>query len=254
MHPFIYFQRVTDPFHIVVQSDVPTGAGLSSSAALEVACAIALGGAALSKMDLIRACLRAENNFVGLPCGIMDQYISVAARAGCALKINCATQQAEAVPLPADVSIIAVNSMVKHELGKSEYPVRVADCKARVPKRWRHVESENQRVLDFVAASARGDLDRMGELFAASHRSLQHDYEVSCAEIDFLVDTAIALPYVYGARITGGGFGGCTVNLVRPGHEAEFESAMSSAYRQAYAKDPAFYRCVPSGGAEALAF
>jgi galactokinase len=116
-------------------------------------------------------------------------------------------------------------------------------------KRARHVVTENQRVEDFIAASRRGDLAAMGELFVASHRSLQRDYEVSCEELDFLVDTALAVPGVLGARMTGGGFGGCTVSLVRPEAVADFEARLTQAYRDRFGLTPQVFRCRPSAGA-----
>lgn len=179
----------------------------------------------------------------------------------------------EPVSLPENVAIVAVNTMVKHELGQSAYRERVAECALAADemdvkslrdakenqlaliedevarKRARHVLSENNRVLQFVAACRRGDLQEMGRLFVASHRSLQHDYEVSCAELDFLVDTAIATSGVYGARMTGGGFGGCTVNLVDPLQVDSFEQTVGRAYRAQFNIAPTFYRVRPSPGA-----
>ena len=134
------------------------------------------------------------------------------------------------------------------------YLEQVQDSIPLVPrKRARHVVTENARVVDFAAASTGGDLTEMGRLFIASHRSLQYDYEVSCEELDFLVDTAIKLDGVYGARMTGGGFGGCTVNLVAPDAVNEFRTVLSDAYQQRYAKTPLFYDCAPAQGAGPLA-
>jgi galactokinase len=265
---------------MLIHSTVPVGAGLSSSAALEISSALALSDGAVSadKLELARLGRAAENTFVGMPCGIMDQFISVFGRDHAAIKIDCRSLEYEEVPLPENVAIIAVNTMVKHELGASAYRQRVAECgqaveyiRRRHPevkslrdatldmitddmpglprKRARHVVSEIQRVQDFAAASRAGDRVRMGELFIASHRSLQHDYEVSCAELDFLVDTAIALPGVFGSRMTGGGFGGCTVSLVAPESLDNFRSAIKSAYQEKFHVEPQMYDCQPSAGA-----
>lgn len=263
--------------NLYIRSTVPVGSGLSSSAALETSTALALlNGRPMDKLELVKLCRRAENEFVGMPCGIMDQYISVFGRAGAAVKIDCRSLDHEIAPLPADVAVYAVNTMVKHELGASEYPNRVRECReaaealgvaslreatmARfedmqdlippVPrKRARHVISEDGRVEDFMAAARAGDLKRMGELFVASHRSLAQDYEVSCEELDFLVDTALAIEGVYGARMTGGGFGGCTVNLVRPDAAERFRAEIGARYRRRFAIDPQIYECRPADGA-----
>ncbi len=270
------------PMNLLIDSTVPVGAGLSSSAALEISSALALlSGRPIEKLELARLGRRAENHFVGMPCGLMDQYISVFGEENKAVLIDCLTQDHKMVSLPGGIEILAVNTMVKHELGQSAYRERVRECgdaveeaKLRFPsvsslrdmtsseidaiepsmpdnvyKRARHVTSENERVQEFVAAAGRCDLAAMGKLFVASHRSLQHDYEVSCDELDFLVDTAISIPAVYGARMTGGGFGGCTVNLLKPGSNGQFTSRMTAAYRQEFGLDPQVYSCHPSAGA-----
>ena len=265
-----------------IKSTVPAGSGLSSSAALEIATAVALlNSKPMDRLEIALLGQRAESGFVGMPCGIMDQYASVFGHAGAAIQIDCRSLEHEYVPLPREVSIVAVNSMVKHELGTSAYRERVAECKAAVTaireadssiqslrdvsldffyriaetipevprRRARHVISETQRVLEFAAAARASDLDEMGRLFVASHRSMQHDYEITCEEIDFLVDTALGLPGVYGARMTGGGFGGCTVNLVAPESIAEFRETLARAYQERYGITPAFYDCKPAEGA-----
>lgn len=262
---------------LYIRSTVPVGSGLSSSAALETSTALALlDGRAMDKLELVKLCRRAENEFVGMPCGIMDQYISVFGCAGAAVRIDCRSLEHEIAPLPADVVIYAVNTMVKHDLGASEYPNRVRECReaadalgvaslrdatmehfeamqgriAPVPrKRARHVIGEDARVGAFMAAAREGDLARMGELFVASHRSLARDYEVSCEELDFLVDSALAIEGVYGARMTGGGFGGCTVNLVRPDAAERFKEEIAARYNQRFAINPQIYECRPADGA-----
>jgi galactokinase len=266
-----------------VHSEVPEGSGLSSSAALEVASALALlNGRTFDPLKMAQLCQRAEIDFVGNPCGIMDQYISVFGEEHKALKLDCRSLTHEAVDIPDGVEIYAVNSMVKHELGGTAYRDRVDECatatdaiqrqfpevktlrdatpaelgQVRMPRviaaRARHVISENLRVELWTQAAARSDLDRMGALFVESHRSLQHDYEVSADELDFLVDVAIGIPGVYGARMTGGGFGGCTVNLVRPESAERFQRDIRSAYQERFKIDPAIYHCRPAQGAGEL--
>jgi galactokinase len=267
---------------VYLHSTVPVGSGLSSSAALEVSTALALlQGREIEPKELARLCQRAENRYVGVPSGIMDQYASVFGHEGGAIRLDCRALTHEIVPIPESVEILAVNTMVKHSLGSSAYGQRVAECKEAVEvlkedapgiealrdatpeqvdkardrmtevvyRRARHVTSEDERVVAFTEAARRGDLDTMGKLFVESHRSLQHDYEVSCEELDYLVDHAIELPYVLGARMTGGGFGGCTVNLVRTGHREEFAEALLKAYMERYGIDAPVYECKASAGA-----
>ena len=273
------------PTNLLIHSTVPVGSGLSSSAALETSTALALlGDRKMEPLELVKLCRRAENEFVGMPCGIMDQYISVFGRAGSAVKIDCRSLENEAAQLPASVAIFATNTMVKHELGASAYRERVRECREaveaiktvkpeveslrdvdvalfekaadRIPavarKRAKHVVTEDARVEQFMQASRSGDPKRMGELFVASHRSLQHDYEVSCEELDFLVDAAIAIPGVYGSRMTGGGFGGCTVTLVAPEQAENFRKTITAKYEAKFRLTPQIYPCVPSAGAEEI--
>ena len=262
---------------LLIHSDVPLGSGLSSSAALEVATALALGWpGALPSIELAKLAQRAENDFIGLPSGIMDQYASVFGQRNSALLIDCRSLESEPVALPKDIAIVAVNSMVKHELGQSAYRQRVADCEwaardmrveslrdarteqlelIRDPttqRRARHVLTENQRVLDFVAASRKGDLREMGRLLVASHRSLKYDYEVTCEELDFLVNGAMEIDGIYGARMTGGGFGGCTVNLLEPAAVERFKAILGRAYRDKFGIEPVFYEVRPSDGARRI--
>jgi galactokinase len=254
--------NLTRGYDVMLSSEVPLGSGLSSSAAIEVATGLALGG--LPSLDLAQLCRRAENHFVGLPSGIMDQYASIFGREHSAILLDCRSLESELVPLP-EVAIVAVNSMVKHELAASAYSTRVAECTAAAQAlgvatlrdatdpgqspRARHVITENRRVLDFAAASRAGDLAEMGRLLVASHRSLQHDYEVSCPELDFLVDTALEIPGVYGARMTGGGFGGCTVNLMGPESVEGFEGTVRASYEAKFGIIPGFYRVRAASGA-----
>jgi galactokinase len=273
------------PATLVIRSTVPEGSGLSSSAALEVSSALAfLNGRAMEPLELARLCQRAERNFVGMPCGIMDQYISVFGREHSAVEIDCRSLGHRLVPLPAEVTFLAVNTMVKHALAASAYKERVAECAAAVngikakhpsveslrdvsveqfesaahllpglvARRARHVVTEDARVGEFVAASARGDLMEMGKLMVESHRSLQQDYEVSCAELDFLVDAALTCEGVFGSRMTGGGFGGCTVTMLRPDAAPKFRQKITEAYERRFQVTPQIYECKPSAGAGEL--
>jgi galactokinase len=267
----------------LVHSTVPEGSGLSSSAAFEVSAALALlRGRPFDRLKVAQLCQRAEIDFVGNPCGIMDQYVSLFGAEHKALKLDCRSLTHELVSIPDGVAIYAVNSMVKHELSGSAYRDRVAECAAAVDaisrqfpevrtlrdatpaqlgevkmpaviaRRARHVISEDLRVELWMHAASKGDLVRMGDLFLESHRSLQHDYEVSADELDFLVDRAMGIDGVYGARMTGGGFGGCTVNLVRPDAAEHFQREIKREYQERFNIDPAVFRCVPSQGAGEL--
>jgi galactokinase len=253
---------------------------LSSSAALEVSAALALlRGRAIEPLDLARLCQRAEVTFVGMPCGIMDQYVSIFGRANCAVAIDCRSLEHRYVDLPSGIAFLAVNSMVKHALAASAYRKRVEECAAAVDRlrqhfagveslrdvtpqqldavglpgvigrRARHVVTENARVERFIEASASGDLAAMGQLLVESHRSLRYDYEVSCAELDFLVETALSVEGVYGSRMTGGGFGGCTVTMLSPAAIPRFREEMARAYQSEFHVAPKFYECQPSQGA-----
>jgi galactokinase len=273
---------VVGPMSIQVDSAVPEGSGLSSSAALEVSCALAmLAGQLADRLRTAQLCQSAEREFVGVPSGIMDQYVAVFGQDNAALEIDCRSLTHQAVSLPSNVEILAVNTMVKHDLAQSAYKERTEQCAAAVEairahwpevrslrdvdasmlaavfaslpeipaRRARHIVSENDRVKQFVSACQTGDLRKMGDLFFASHRSLRDDYEVSCAELDFLVDSAQAIDGVYGARMTGGGFGGCTVNLVDPAAEEKFQNEIVKRYRKRFSIDPPVYQCRPSAGA-----
>jgi galactokinase len=270
------------PANLLIRSTVPEGSGLSSSAALEVSSALAfLAGRDLSKVDLALLCQRAERGFVGMPCGVMDQYISVFGRRNCAVEIDCRSLEHHDVQIPPGATFVAVNSMVKHALAASAYSQRVEECAAAVKgigrrfpavrslrdlspdqfsqverelppvvaSRARHVVYENLRVEQFRAAGAAGDLDAMGRLMEQSHRSLQFDYEVSSPELDFLVDRAMEIEGVFGSRMTGGGFGGCTVTLVRNEAAESFGNQIATAYEEQFHVTPRIYECKPSDGA-----
>jgi galactokinase len=222
-----------------VATDLPVGAGLSSSAALEVAVALALGFEGEPR-DLALACQRAEQRASGVPCGVMDQLTSVAGVVGHALLLDCATLDATPIAVPADVEVVAVHSGESRSLAGSAYAERRAACIAAeqivgplrdlsdvahlddigdpvVRRRARHVVTENERVRSFAAALAAGDPEAAGRLMAASHASLAEDFEVSTDALDALVADLSGRPGVFGARLTGAGFGGCAVALCRPG-------------------------------------
>jgi len=259
-----------EPANLRVHSAVPMGAGLGSSAAIEIATALALlDGRAMPPVELMQLCRRAENRFVGVPGGVMDQYVCVKAEAGSMLEIDCRTLESRPIPWPEDVAALVVHSMVRHDLAQGFHRTRAAECaEARerlgvrslrdatleqagslpgdLRLRTRHVVSENARVHAFVAASSPAE---RGKLLDASHTSLRDDYAVSCPEVDCLVDLAREIEGVYGARMTGGGFGGCTVNLVNPAQVPVFEERIKAGYRAAYGVEPMVYRSTPSVGA-----
>jgi len=266
-----------------IRSDVPIGSGLSSSAALEVATAYALLesiGVAIDPPELAQLCQRAENDFVGMRCGIMDQFISCLGRAGNALMLDCRSLEYRHLPLPEDVRLVICNTMINHELAASKYNERRAECEAGVRhfakskpsvralrdvtiadlerqrteldgtilKRCRHVISENERVIKAATALEERSLITFGELMAESHRSLRDDYEVSCAELDMMVDLANQAEGIYGARMTGGGFGGCTVNIVAADSVQRFKQAVADGYEQATGIAPDIFVCSTSNG------
>jgi len=270
--------------NMLIAGDVPMGSGLSSSASLEVAVGYAfqlLNGLNMLGEELALLAQGAENTFVGVRCGIMDQFIAALGQADHALMIDCRDLSYRTVPLPRDVNVVVCGSGVHHQLSASNgYNERRAQCeeavrllKRHMPKigalrdvttadldrygadlpevvlrRARHVVSENARVLDSVAALDAGDLERFGALMAESHRSMRDDYEVSVPEIDRLVEIARAQPSCYGARLTGGGFGGSTVNLVAPDAVAAFEREVGRAYQEATGSTPQIYVCHASDG------
>lgn len=270
--------------NLIIEGQVPMGAGLSSSASLEVAIALALLSAARAEvpsLDLVKMCQRAEHEYVGTRCGIMDQFIAVFGQAGHALMIDCRTLQSESLNIPADARLVICNSMVKHNHAAGEYNRRRADCEAGVSilrrslssvralrdvtlaeleahqtelpevvyRRCRHVISENQRVLDAAGALRSGDLHRFGELMHESHCSMRDDYEISCPELDLLVEIASGTDGVYGARMTGGGFGGCTISMVQAHAVEEFQKAISQKYKEATGIEAPIYICSAAQGA-----
>ncbi len=269
---------------VAFSSNIPIASGLSSSAAIEVGIAVVwqtLTGLDLPRTDLALLCQRAENNFVGVNCGIMDQFISALGQKNAALFIDCRTLDHRAVSIPPGLTVVVMDTAKRRGLADSAYNTRRAECErgvellkrhlpgidalrdvpvaeferyaAKLPenvrKRCRHVVGENQRVLDFVAASERGDTATMGALMNASHVSLRDDYEVSCAELDAMVRAAWNAPGVVGARMTGGGFGGCAVALVQKEQVKAFVARVAPAYEQATGLEPSLYVCQAQAGA-----
>ena len=275
------------PFAMHLDGNVPLGAGLSSSASIEVATAVALlrhAGAVLPAKEIALLCQRAENRYVGSPCGIMDQFVVTAATAGHALLLNTRDLTYDLLPMNtgdlAGCSVVVANSMVRHSVATGDYGTRrrelevgqeaireayphVRDlgeasmeqldaCRAATPAesylRCKHVITENARVREAAEAMRRGDAAALGDAMNRSHASQRDDFQDSVPEIDFLAATAIALPGCYGARLTGGGFGGCTVNLVETAHAETFQSHLSAAYRERFGIDPETYICTPADG------
>jgi galactokinase len=230
--------RPTDGLVGMVHSTLPARSGLASSAALEVAVATALGADRVNPMAVAQACQRAEERAVGVPCGIMDQLVSLAAIEGMALRIDCDTLEVEHVPFPEDAEIAVIHSGQHRELSGSAYAERRAECEQAerivgrlrdaapidaeaiddpvLRRRARHVTTENQRVDALASALAKGQLTYAGELLVASHASMRDDFEVSTPVLDDLVAGVRGVPGVYGARVTGAGFGGCVIALCKP--------------------------------------
>jgi galactokinase len=259
-----------------IRGDVPIGAGLSSSAAIEVATACALVANSdlhIDHRELALLCQRAENEFVGARVGIMDQFVALFGQVRKALLLDCRSLEFELLPLPDNVRLIICNTMVKHALASSAYNERRAQCEEGVRhlaqflpnvkalrdvtieqleqyreglsdvvyRRCRHVITENARVLAAGEALERHDLGQFGRLMAESHTSLRDDYEVSCWELDVMVELARKVEGVYGARMTGGGFGGCTVNLVREDKADEFRKQVGREYEHITKLKPEIY-------------
>jgi galactokinase len=269
---------------LYIRGEVPIGAGLSSSAAIEVCVGFALldlSGHAVDRTRLARLCQRAENEFVGMRCGIMDQFIACHGRTGHAVLLDCRSLDYRLVPVPDRIQLVICNTMVKHKLAASQYNTRRAECEEGVRRlaevlphvgslrdvtlpelerhrdrltdtiyrRCRHVVSENDRVQRLAAAFESRETGAVAQLMADSHRSLRDDYQVSCAELDLMVDLANRQKGVLGARMTGGGFGGSTVNLVNAAGSPVFQREVAAAYHAATGLHPDIYVCTASQGA-----
>lgn len=271
----------------ILVGDVPIGAGLSSSAAMEVASALALSPPAsrdeIDRGELARTCQMAENEFVGVNCGIMDQFVSLHAEPERAVLIDCRSLDYQLLPLDnSEVHVVVCNTMVDHELGSSAYNERRATCERAadiintrldqdvhqlrdvtasmldhcrdvlddlVYRRARHVVKENDRARTAVGALKDGDYRGFGSLMNASHESLRDDYEVSCAELDVMVEVARQQDGCLGARMTGAGFGGCTVNLVRRESVESFIEGVQRGYRDRTGIESEIYEFTAQRGA-----
>jgi len=274
--------------NIVVRGQVPIGSGLSSSAAIEVSTGYALLDVSKARIDLKRlamVCRQAENEFVGARVGIMDQFISAHGRAGHALLLDCRSLESKALPIPSGVLLGVCNTGVKHQHAAGEYNVRRAQCeegvrrlssvlpgiqslrdvtrfelqqhKSLLPeviyRRCRHVVTENERVQHAAEALLNGDLRALGALMADSHRSMRDDYEISCSELDTMVEIASAQQGVIGSRMTGGGFGGCTINLIHADAAESFRLLVAAEYEKRTHIRPDIYIVSASDGVHAVA-
>ncbi|HEY1768530.1 MAG TPA: galactokinase [Terracidiphilus sp.] len=274
-------------FSLSLWGDVPLGSGLSSSASVEVATAVAIEpliGVHYPRPVVARLCQRAENEFVGANCGIMDQFISANGKADHALLLDCRDLSFQLAPIPDHVALVIANTMVKHSVAGGDYSTRRAEVEdaARVlarhrpeirflrdatledleqwghemaPKsrmRARHIISENLRTVAAATALMRGDMAELGRLMAEAHRSYSQDFEASCVEADAMVDLAQDLPGLIGARLTGGGFGGCTINLVEQQQADAFAAALGKHYAAQIGIVPEIHICHASDGAHRL--
>ena len=273
--------------NLMVWGDVPIGAGLSSSAAIEVAVGYALLSTSGITVDLTALALtgqRAENEFVGMRCGIMDQFIACHGAAGRALLLDCRSLDWRLVPIDAKARLLICNSMVRHAHAAGEYNDRRRDCETGVAllskvlpgikalrdvdiselerhkdllpevvyRRCRHIVTENDRTTRAAAALEASDLPLCGRLMDESHVSMRDDFEISCSEIDIMVGLNQAMPGVFGARMTGGGFGGSTISLVEVDAVEGFIAAVSRDYQKATGLDPIIFTCSPGDGVGAL--
>ena len=269
---------------LAIASEVPLGSGLSSSAALEVSVAFALLGNSQIKVDrraILQICQQAEHLYPETKCGIMDQFIASYGRAGHALMLDCRSLDFKFLALPSQIRLVVCNTMVRHEHATSGYNTRRHECEDGlrslgqvlpdihalcdmtlddlekhsdrlspvIYKRVRHVVTENDRVKQAARALEKADMTQFGRLMAESHRSLRDDYEVSSPELDLMVELANGQPGVYGTRMTGGGFGGCTVILVDAAHAAEIQRSLEQRYKAKTGLKPTIFTCEASDGA-----
>jgi galactokinase len=266
----------------VLTGDVPLGAGLSSSAALEMATArafAAVGGLDWDPAAMAKLGQRAENQWVGVNCGIMDQLVSAAGRKGHALLIDCRSLAVEPVPLPPGVAVAVLDTATRRGLVDSAYNQRRSQCEAAARffgvsalrdvtleefhrkaaglddvtrRRARHVIAENDRTLRAADAMRRGDAAELGRLLGEGHRSLRDDYEVSSDALDVMVDCAAAHQACFGARMTGAGFGGCAMAIVRAQDADDFIRRTAAAYQEKTGRRPAVYLCQAADGAQVV--
>jgi galactokinase len=269
--------------NVLIKGTIPRGSGLSSSAALEVASAyvfLTLNNLSLPAIEVVQLCQRAENDFVGVKCGIMDQFISCLGKKDHALKIDCRSLDYDHIPFPSGVRLVVCDTAVKRALAASEYNKRREECNRgvaalaeRIPgismlrditpeqfrtcestleptvrKRCRHVVSEIERVEHSAAALRRGDLPAFGKMMYASHASLRDDYEVSCKELDAVVEISSSVDGVLGARMTGAGFGGCAICLVRDSAVEAVTERLRHEYPKRTGKTPGIVVCTFEDG------
>lgn len=262
----------------VIGGDIPIGAGLSSSAALEIAAARVFSQTsdlALSQEQLAKICQMAEMNWVGVNVGIMDQLISAAGKAGCAMKLDCRTLEHEYFPIPPGVQVFVLDTMTRRELTHSDYNTRHAEVelacstlgishlrdadlaiieKLKTPtnmilfRRAKHVFEENQRVHDFCNAMQKGDFKIMGRLLNQSHKSLRDNFEVSSDALNLIVEIAQNHPSCFGARMTGAGFGGCALALLKSNDDDAFINHVSENYKQEIGIEPKIFRVESADG------
>jgi galactokinase len=267
-----------------IASSVPLGSGLASSAAIEVAVATMLEsawGLEMESRDKAVLCQRAEQEFAGVPCGLMDQFTAASARPGHVILLDCRTNEAEYIPMPPPdrALLVVADTHVRHALASGEYAARRSTCTAAAAKLGvrslrdatptsveasrglltqtelraaRHVVTENARTLAAAETLRNAELGAMGRLMAASHASLRDDFHVSCPELDTLVDIASSTPGVFGARMTGGGFGGCIVALAEPGSVALLTTELREGYRTRHKRECTVFTTAASGGARVL--
>ncbi len=279
--------RAVPGLDLAIASDVPIGAGLSSSAALEVALAcafVAAAGLPWDATEIAPLCQKAENEFVGVRCGVMDQFAAAVSRQGCALLLDCRSLRAEFVALPASAAIVVMDTGVRRGLAGSAYNDRRAACEAAVAalrgvdktvralrdvsldaleaarqlmdevafRRARHIVVENVRPVAMAQALRKDDLERAGALMNDSHTSLRDLFEVSCGELDLISDLARRHAACFGARMTGAGFGGCAVALVERGGADSFMSEVAEAYARQSGREGSLFACRPEAGARLL--
>jgi len=280
--------HVLEGIDAAVEGNVPLGGGLSSSAAIEVAFALAYCAASkldVDRLTLAQLCRTAESQYAGVNCGIMDQYVALFAEKDHALFLDCRNLTHEQVPCRTDaVKLVVSDTGVRHSLAGSEYNTRRAQCErgaaffarridgvrnlrdlasedvntfgqdleSPVLERCRHVITENARTMAAAQALRQKNVYQLGVLMSASHESLKNDYEVTCKELDLMVDIAHELPGVFGSRMTGGGFGGCTISLVAGEKVDDFGKALAKKYEAATGISPHIYVVAAENGAEIL--